>query len=68
MRCARAGADAGARSVARRYVREEINVRELVGCDEPARFATLRGEPNWAALGKRLGKAMGAVSAAVLAR
>ena len=42
MRCARAGADAGARSVARRFVREEINVRELVGCDEPARFATLR--------------------------
>jgi isoleucyl-tRNA synthetase len=49
------------------YVTEEVNVRELATCADVAAYASVRAEPNWGALGKRLGKAMGAVSAGVKA-
>ena len=51
----------------RRYVTDEVNVRELAVSADVAAWATVRAEPNWAALGKRLGKSMGAVAAAVKA-
>ncbi len=40
-------------------------MRQLATCADVAVWAVVRCEPNWAALGKRLGKAMGAVAAAV---
>jgi hypothetical protein len=39
----------------------ELNVRTLTVCDDPLRYASLRAEPDWQVLGKRLGKAMAAV-------
>jgi isoleucyl-tRNA synthetase len=48
-------------------VRDEVNVRELAASADVAAWAVVRAEPNWAALGKRLGKSMGAVAAAVKA-
>eukprot|EP00250_Pteridium_aquilinum_P020701 c24911_g4_i1 orf=421-4026(-) len=44
------------------YVREELNVRLLVRCSDPLKYASLRAEPDYSLLGKRLGKAMGAVA------
>ena len=49
------------------YVTEEVNALALHVSDDVAGYCTLRCEPNWAALGKRLGKAMGAVAAGVKA-
>lgn len=49
------------------YVREECNVRTLTPCSEALRFASLRAEPDYAVLGKRLGKAMAAVGKAIKA-
>ena len=42
-------------------------MRALEVCGEPAKFSSARGEPNFAVLGKRLGKALGGVSAAIKA-
>lgn len=47
------------------YVVEELNVRQLVVCADPMQYATVKAEPNFAVLGKRLGKAMGQVGKAV---
>lgn len=44
------------------YVREELNVRSLVPCNDPLKYASLRAEPDFSVLGKRLGKAMGIVA------
>jgi isoleucyl-tRNA synthetase len=63
-RTAAASADSPPR---RSYVTEEVNVLELAVCADVSRYASVRAEPNWTALGKRLGKAMGAVAAAVKA-
>jgi isoleucyl-tRNA synthetase len=49
------------------YVQEELNVRTLTPCADPLRYATLRAEPDWSLLGKRLGRQMAAVGAAVRA-
>jgi len=49
------------------YVTEEVNVQSLTCTDDVAAHANVRCEPNWAALGKRLGKSMGAVAAALKA-
>ena len=49
----------------RDYVVEELNVRQLDVCSDPMQYATVKAEPNFAALGKRLGKAMGQVSKAI---
>lgn len=44
------------------YVKEEINVSSLMTCDDPLKYAKIKGEPDWRALGSRLGKSMGPVS------
>lgn len=49
----------------RDYVVEELNVRQLDVCADPMQYATVKAEPNFAVLGKRLGKAMGQVGKAV---
>ncbi|KAK9085817.1 hypothetical protein Sjap_026228 [Stephania japonica] len=51
----------------REYVLEELNVRSLSSCNDPLEFASLRAEPDFSALGKRLGKAMGVVAKEVKA-
>ncbi|KAK9804719.1 hypothetical protein WJX72_001779 [[Myrmecia] bisecta] len=51
----------------REYVLEEVNVHQLVTCSDPLKYATLRAEPVWEALGKRCGRSMGKVSAAIKA-
>jgi isoleucyl-tRNA synthetase len=43
-------------------VREELNVRGIVPCNDPLKYASLRAEPDYSSLGKRLGKAMGLVA------
>ena len=40
------------------YVCSELNVRVLETCSDQLKYATLRAEPDWQALGKRLGKAL----------
>ena len=42
-----------------------LNVQKMIVCSDPRQYSTLRAEPNWQVLGKRLGKAMGPVGAAV---
>ncbi len=49
------------------FVEGELNVRSLTGCADQQAYATLRAEPEFQILGKRLGKGMGAVAAAVRA-
>mmetsp|Transcript_22495 Transcript_22495/g.73069 ORF Transcript_22495/g.73069 Transcript_22495/m.73069 type:complete len:1150 (-) Transcript_22495:209-3658(-) len=49
----------------RAYTMEELNVQELEVCADINKYATVRAEPNWNALGKRLGKQMGAVAKAI---
>ncbi|KAJ4968949.1 hypothetical protein NE237_015650 [Protea cynaroides] len=44
------------------YVLEELNIRSLVPCNDPLEYASLRAEPDFSVLGKRLGKAMGSVA------
>ncbi|KAJ7954569.1 isoleucine--tRNA ligase, cytoplasmic [Quillaja saponaria] len=44
------------------YVLEELNVRYLEPCDNPLEYASLRAEPDFSVLGKRLGKSMGLVA------
>ncbi|CAA6660103.1 unnamed protein product [Spirodela intermedia] len=51
----------------REYVIEELNIRSVVPCNDPLKYATLRAEPNFSVLGKRLGKAMGSVAKEVKA-
>eukprot|EP00887_Chlorella_sp_A99_P005236 scaffold1.g5236.t1 len=55
----------GSTSPLAEYVREEVNCRELSTCADPARYATVRAEPEWGVLGKRLGQAMGLVAKGV---
>lgn len=49
------------------YVKEEMNVQNLEICNDPLKYAQVKGEPDWKALGKRLGKDMGPVSAVIRA-
>ena len=49
------------------YVREECNVRAISTCSDPLRYADVRAEPDWPALGARLGAALGRVGAAAKA-
>eukprot|EP00210_Caulerpa_lentillifera_P003823 g3651.t1 len=44
------------------YVKEEMNVSNLSTCDDPLEYAKIKAEPDWRALGSRLGKSMGPVS------
>lgn len=47
------------------YVVEEVNVRSLKTCGDPLHYCTLRAEPDYPSLGKRLGKGMAKVGKAV---
>ncbi|DBA71115.1 hypothetical protein WJX79_007299 [Trebouxia sp. C0005] len=47
------------------YVVEEVNVRRLKTCADPLQYCTLRAEPDYPSLGKRLGKGMAKVGKAV---
>ena len=49
----------------RDFVTEEVNVRSLKTCADPLQYCTLRAEPDYASLGKRLGKGMAKVGKAV---
>ncbi|XP_048329423.1 isoleucine--tRNA ligase, cytoplasmic [Ziziphus jujuba] len=49
----------------REYVLEELNVRSLVPCNDTLKYASLQAEPDFSVLGRRLGKDMGKVAAAV---
>lgn len=51
----------------REYVLEELNVRSLVTCNDTLKYASLRAEPDFSVLGKRLGKSMGVVAKEVKA-
>ncbi|XP_038715850.1 isoleucine--tRNA ligase, cytoplasmic-like isoform X2 [Tripterygium wilfordii] len=51
----------------REYVLEELNVRCLIPCNDTLKYASLRAEPDFSALGKRLGKSMRAVEEEVKA-
>ncbi|RID72726.1 hypothetical protein BRARA_C04605 [Brassica rapa] len=42
----------------REYVLEELNVRSLVTCNDTLKYASLKAEPDFSVLGKRLGKSM----------
>ncbi|KDP34784.1 hypothetical protein JCGZ_10564 [Jatropha curcas] len=44
------------------YVLEELNVRSLIPCNDTLKYASLRAEPEFSVLGKRLGKSMGVVA------
>ncbi|KAL5550220.1 hypothetical protein UlMin_000396 [Ulmus minor] len=44
------------------YVLEELNVKSLVPCNDTLKYASLRAEPDFSVLGKRLGKSMGVVA------
>lgn len=46
----------------REYVLEELNIKSVIPCNDPLAYASLRAEPNFSVLGKRLGKDMGAVA------
>eukprot|EP00884_Botryococcus_braunii_P014843 jgi/Botrbrau1/2335/Bobra.39_1s0024.1 len=49
------------------YVQEELNVREVTTCSDPLQYASVRAQPDFSSLGRRLGKAMPAVAKAVAA-
>ncbi|KAL3653307.1 hypothetical protein CASFOL_002988 [Castilleja foliolosa] len=49
------------------YVLEELNVKSLVACNDTLKYATLRAEPDFSVLGKRLGKSMMVVAKEVKA-
>ncbi|KAL8145892.1 hypothetical protein AgCh_003869 [Apium graveolens] len=49
------------------YVLEELNVQSVITCHDPLKYASLRAEPDFSVLGKRLGKSMGMVSKEVKA-
>ncbi|KAL9343074.1 hypothetical protein Peur_063505 [Populus x canadensis] len=49
------------------YVLEELNVRSLIPCKDTLKYASLRAEPEFSVLGKRLGKSMGVVAKEVKA-
>ncbi|KAL1316828.1 hypothetical protein HN51_068969 [Arachis hypogaea] len=51
----------------REYVLEELNIRSLVPCNDTLKYASLRAEPDFSILGKRLGKSMGIVAKEVKA-
>ncbi|XP_027123037.2 isoleucine--tRNA ligase, cytoplasmic [Coffea arabica] len=49
------------------YVLEELNIKSLVPCNDTLKYASLRAEPDFSVLGKRLGKSMGVVAKEVKA-
>ncbi|KAF3455800.1 hypothetical protein FNV43_RR00442 [Rhamnella rubrinervis] len=51
----------------REYVLEELNIRSLMPCNDTLKYASLRAEPDFSVLGKRLGRHMGVVAKEVKA-
>ncbi|XVF08373.1 hypothetical protein REPUB_Repub06bG0221000 [Reevesia pubescens] len=51
----------------REYVLEELNIRSLVPCKDTLKYASVRAEPDFSVLGKRLGKSMGVIAKEVKA-
>ncbi|GFP97100.1 probable isoleucine--tRNA ligase cytoplasmic [Phtheirospermum japonicum] len=49
------------------YVLEELNVKSLVACNDTLKYSSLRAEPDFSVLGKRLGKSMMVVAKEVKA-
>ncbi|KAK1416993.1 hypothetical protein QVD17_26115 [Tagetes erecta] len=49
------------------FVLEELNVKSIVPCNDPLKYASLRAEPDYSVLGKRLGKSMRVVAEALKA-
>ncbi|XP_052173832.1 isoleucine--tRNA ligase, cytoplasmic [Diospyros lotus] len=49
------------------YVLEELNIKSIVPCNDTLKYASLRAEPDFSVLGKRLGKSMGVVAKEVKA-
>ncbi|CAI0420219.1 unnamed protein product [Linum tenue] len=49
------------------FVREELNVKDLVPCNDTLEYTSLRAEPEFSVLGKRLGKDMGVIAKEVKA-
>ncbi|XP_059654270.1 isoleucine--tRNA ligase, cytoplasmic-like [Cornus florida] len=49
------------------YVLEELNVKSIVPCNDVLKYSSLRAEPDFSVLGKRLGKSMGVVAKEVKA-
>ncbi|KAA8531175.1 hypothetical protein F0562_005911 [Nyssa sinensis] len=49
------------------YVQEELNVKSVVTCNDLLKYSSLRAEPDFSVLGKRLGKSMGIVAKEVKA-
>ena len=47
------------------YLNEEINVRTIKTSTDISKYAAPKAEPDWGALGRRLGKAMGPVAKAI---
>lgn len=47
------------------YVLEEMNVREVQTCNDPMQYSSVKASPQWGALGKRVGKSMPQVKAAM---
>ena len=43
-------------------------MRTLEACSDPLKYCTLRPEPDWTVLGKKLGKALNTVSKAIKVR
>ncbi|KAL6500234.1 hypothetical protein OROHE_025600 [Orobanche hederae] len=46
----------------REYVLEELNILSLTTCSDTLKYSSLRAEPEFSVLGKRLGKSMGIVA------
>jgi len=44
------------------YLSEEINVRKITSSTDVDKYARAKAEPEWSALGRRLGKSMGQVA------
>ncbi|MFS7981320.1 putative isoleucine--tRNA ligase [Helianthus anomalus] len=44
------------------FVLEELNVKSVVPCNDPLKYASLRAEPDFSVLGRRLGKSMKVVA------
>ncbi|KAK9048589.1 hypothetical protein SSX86_032446 [Deinandra increscens subsp. villosa] len=49
------------------FLLEELNVKSVVPCNDPLKYSSLRAEPDFSVLGKRLGKSMRVVAEAVKA-
>ncbi|CAI0420213.1 unnamed protein product [Linum tenue] len=49
------------------FVREELNVKDLIPCNDTLEYTSLRAEPEFSVLGKRLGKDMGVIAKEVKA-